>query len=81
MTVRHRPDLIDQPTRRPTRKVTAATIGAASGAVLVGLGQATAATSPWLAWLATPQIAVILTAIGSAVGAGVAGYVMREWAA
>lgn len=69
---------VDQDSALPTRKVTAATLGAAAGGALSNLSLKFAATSPWLEWLAEPDVQTLVYALGCAVTAGAAGYCIRD---
>lgn len=75
--------LVDQPTAAPTRKTSAAALGAPVG-TLVGMALAhlagiAADSSRWLAFLAEAEVQGALVMIGATVGAFVFGYVAREW--
>lgn len=70
--------LVDQPTGRPTRKVTAGTVGAAVGAALARGAMELSTVSPWLSWLAAGEVQVVILGLGSAGGAFLAGYLIRD---
>lgn len=70
--------LINQPDSAPTRKVTAATFGAALGAAVGNLSDRVAELSPWLEWLGEPDVRFLVVSVFASAGALVAGYFVRE---